>query len=91
MAIAAGASLLAAGAAFTYWQYLQHQWCVQFTSSGGQEVTYSRGCYNPERYKKWTTNALAPSEIGNLESVLESRKVSHPSDLGNPLKLSDPG
>ncbi len=68
MAIAAGASLLAAGAAFTYWHYLQRQWCVQFTSSGGQEVTYSRGCYNPERYKKWTTNALAPSEVGNPES-----------------------
>jgi hypothetical protein len=57
IAIAVGVNLLAAGIAFAYWQYLQRQWCVQFASSGGQEVTYSRGCYNPERYKKWTMTA----------------------------------
>jgi hypothetical protein len=58
IAIAAGISLVAAGTAFVYWQHLQRQWCVQFTSSGGQEVTYSRGCYSPKRYKKWTVTAM---------------------------------
>jgi len=56
--IAAGLGLLAAGSAVGYWQYRQHEWCVQFTSSGGQEVTYSRGCLNRQRYKKWTLTAL---------------------------------
>ncbi|WP_421657798.1 hypothetical protein [Leptothermofonsia sp. ETS-13] len=61
IAIAAGISLLTAGTAFAYWQHLQRQWCVQFTSTGGQEVTYSRGCYSPKRYKKWTVTAMKDS------------------------------
>jgi hypothetical protein len=69
IAIAIGLNLLAAGTAFAYWQYLQRQWCVQFASSGGQEVTYSRGCYNPERYKKWSVTASAKkSDKGRREN-----------------------
>lgn len=55
--IAAGIGLLAIGSGFAYWHLSQRQWCVQFTSRGGQEVTYSRGCMNPQRYKKWVITA----------------------------------
>ncbi|UBF24494.1 hypothetical protein K9N68_22765 [Kovacikia minuta CCNUW1] len=69
MAIAVGVGVLAAGAMFAYWYYLQQQWCVQFTANGGQEVTYSRGCYNPERYKKWTITATTDGEgLGEVGS-----------------------
>ncbi len=57
--VAAGLGVLATGSAIAYWQYSQREWCVQFTSSGGQEVTYSRGCLNRQRYKKWTLTALS--------------------------------
>jgi hypothetical protein len=53
-----GAGVLAAGTAVGYWQHSQREWCVQFTSGGGQEVTYSRGCLNRQRYKKWTLTAF---------------------------------
>jgi hypothetical protein len=56
--VAAGLGVLAAGIGIGYWQHSQHEWCVQFTSGGGQEVTYSRGCLNRQRYKKWTLTAL---------------------------------
>jgi hypothetical protein len=51
-----GAGLLAIGAA-TYW-HLQQGECTQVRASGGQEVTYSRGCLNPQRYRKWTVTAM---------------------------------
>lgn len=51
-----GAGLLAIGAA-TYWQLRQGE-CTQVRANGGQEVTYSRGCINPQRYRKWTVTAL---------------------------------
>lgn len=53
----AGIGLLIAGGTAAYWRFHQNQWCVRFTSSGGQEVTYSRGCINPQRYKRWVTTA----------------------------------
>ncbi|XGV95096.1 MAG: hypothetical protein ACAF41_20405 [Leptolyngbya sp. BL-A-14] len=56
--VAAGVSVLAAGTAVGYWWHSQREWCVQFTAAGGQEVTYSRGCMNHQRYKKWTLTAL---------------------------------
>ncbi|PSB28143.1 hypothetical protein [Stenomitos frigidus] len=56
--VAVGAGVLAAGTAVGYWQHSQREWCVQFTSGGGQEVTYSRGCLNRQRYKKWTLTAF---------------------------------
>jgi hypothetical protein len=56
--IATGLGVLAAGIAIGYWQHSQREWCVQFTAGGGQEVTYSRGCMNRQRYKKWTLTAL---------------------------------
>jgi len=60
VAIAAGFGVLAVGSGVAYWHYSQRQWCVQFTSGGGQEVTYSRGCLTPQqRYKKWTLTAGA--------------------------------
>jgi protein-S-isoprenylcysteine O-methyltransferase Ste14 len=59
IAVVAGVGLVSAGAALAYWQSMQQQWCVRFTSSGGQEVTYSRGCYSPQRYKKWVITASA--------------------------------
>lgn len=58
MLIAVGVGVLAAGTAVGYWQHSQHEWCVQFTSAGGQEVTYSHGCLNHQRYKKWTLTAF---------------------------------
>jgi hypothetical protein len=62
IAVATGIGLVAAGVAFAYWQNVQQQWCVRFTSSGGQEVTYSRGCYSPQRYKKWVITASAVND-----------------------------
>lgn len=47
----AGCSLAAAGG-IAYWKLSHPEGCVRFTA-GGQEVTYSRGCINPQRYKKW--------------------------------------
>ncbi|QZZ19367.1 hypothetical protein J5X98_18530 [Leptothermofonsia sichuanensis E412] len=58
IAIATSIGLLASGSALVYWQHLQRQWCVQFTSSNRQEVRYSRGCYSPKRYKQWTITAM---------------------------------
>ncbi len=58
LAIATGIGILMAGSGYAYWRYSQRQWCVQFTSSGNQEVTYSRGCSSPERYKKWSVTAF---------------------------------
>jgi hypothetical protein len=52
-----GLVVLAAGSAVGYWHHSQREWCVQFTPGGGQEVTYSRGCLNRQRYKKWTLTA----------------------------------
>lgn len=49
--VSTGVGLAAIGAGVAYWQFAQSQWCVQFTSGGGQEVTFSRGCINPQRYK----------------------------------------
>ncbi|XHX76145.1 MAG: hypothetical protein RBJ76_17030 [Stenomitos frigidus ULC029] len=54
---ATGLVVLAAGSAVGYWHHSQREWCVQFTAGGGQEVTYSRGCLNRQRYKKWTLTA----------------------------------
>ena len=52
-----GAGLLAIGGA-AFWQ-LRPGGCTQVRASGGgQEVTYSRGCINPQRYRKWTVTAL---------------------------------
>lgn len=50
--IVGGLGLLLAGGAIAFWQ-TQPQNCVRFTSTGGQEIIYSRGCINPQRYKKW--------------------------------------
>jgi len=61
-AIAATVGAIAITSALLYWHAKQRQWCVQFTSSGGQEVTYSRGCGNPQRYKTWTVTA----DLGEL-------------------------
>lgn len=68
--IAAGIGLLGIGSGFAYWQS-QRQWCVQFTSGGGQEVTYSRGCINPQRYKKWVITASAASTPVSLHPTLK--------------------
>ena len=68
IAIVAGAGLLAAGAAASYWQSTQQQWCVRFTSSGSQEVTYSRGCASPQRYKKWVITASA-DRFSNVQAA----------------------
>jgi hypothetical protein len=57
--ILGGVSLLTLGAALAYWQTDQQKWCLRFTSAGDQEVTYSRGCYNPRRYKQWVITAAA--------------------------------
>ena len=51
-----GAGLLAIGTAIC-WQLRQGE-CTQVRASGGQEVTYSRGCLNPQRYRKWTVTAM---------------------------------
>jgi len=61
---ATGAGLLAIGSGWAYWQHRQQQWCVRFTSVGGQEVTYSRGCLpTQQRYKKWTLTASAENHF----------------------------
>jgi hypothetical protein len=57
LAIAAGGVGLLAIGATTYWQLHQGQ-CTQVRASGSQEVTYSRGCINPQRYRKWTVTAM---------------------------------
>jgi hypothetical protein len=48
-------SLIGVGIGIAYWQSNQRQWCVQFASDTSQEVTYSRGCISPKRFKKWVT------------------------------------
>jgi hypothetical protein len=63
--IAGGFGVLAIGAAAAYWQLQERQWCLRFTSNGGQEVTYSWGCHNPRRYKQWVVTASNP----NLSSL----------------------
>jgi hypothetical protein len=62
-AIASGIGCVVAASAVAYWHSIQRNWCVQFTAVGGQEITYSRGCHNPKRYKQWavTAKALIPS------------------------------
>jgi len=41
------------GLGYLYFQMNRQQWCVRFASDTSQEVTYSRGCISPNRYKKW--------------------------------------
>jgi hypothetical protein len=53
LVLAAGTVCLLGGGAIAHWRFSQQQWCVQLTSSGGQEATYSRGCRNPHRYRRW--------------------------------------
>lgn len=55
LSLVGGAGLMAIGG--HYWQAQNYQWCVRFTSTGGQEVTFSRGCRNPQRYKQWVIMA----------------------------------
>ncbi|HEY9908245.1 MAG TPA: hypothetical protein V6D18_11655 [Thermosynechococcaceae cyanobacterium] len=54
IAVVGGVGLLAIGAA-TFWKLQQE--CTQVRASGGQEVTFSRGCINPQRYRRWTVTA----------------------------------
>jgi ABC-type enterochelin transport system permease subunit len=53
--LVSGCSMAIAGATI-YWQLSQPEACVRFTA-GGQEVTYSRGCINPQRYKRWVVTS----------------------------------
>ncbi|MBD2021271.1 hypothetical protein H6F43_13910 [Leptolyngbya sp. FACHB-36] len=70
IAITAGIGLLTVGGAIAYWQISQPQGCVHLTSSGGQEVTFSRGCIYPQRYKKWAITALAePSSVVSYQQL----------------------
>jgi hypothetical protein len=72
--VAAGVGLVAIGTGVAYWQFSQSQRCVQFTSGGGQEVTFSRGCINPQRYKKWVITAQAAQPAHDRQQ--ESRLIS---------------
>ena len=66
LAIAAGIGLLTAGSAVAYWRHSQRAWCVQFASNSGQEVTYSRGCLSPHRYKQWPLTVSVPTPSHRL-------------------------
>jgi hypothetical protein len=48
---------LGVGGAIAYRSLNVSQDCVRLNTTGGQEVTYSRGCLHPQRYKKWVINA----------------------------------
>ncbi len=49
---------LALGGAIAYPLLNPQQDCVQVKTTGGLEVTYSRGCFHPQRYKKWLITAM---------------------------------
>lgn len=57
VAITSTLVILSVGGGLAYWLLNQRQWCVQAVSNGGQEVTYSRGCLSPHRYKRWVRTA----------------------------------
>ncbi len=62
-AIIIGIGVAALGG-WAYW-YLRHrQWCVRAMpisgkAVGGQEVVYSWGCLNPQRFRQWSAIATA--------------------------------
>lgn len=58
IALIGGITLLTIGAAIGYWFVFPQQSCTRVTT-GGQEVTYSRGCFKPQRYRKWVITAEA--------------------------------
>ncbi len=45
------------GGAIAYRALNVPQDCVRLNTTGGQEVTYSRGCLHPQKYKKWVITA----------------------------------
>lgn len=74
-AIVGGVGVLAIGSAAAYWQMQESQWCLRFTSSGGQEVTYSWGCHNPRRYRQWVITASKPQAIPLSPSAVEDSRL----------------
>lgn len=66
-AIAVGIGVAALGG-WAYWHLSRQHWCVKtMPISGkavsGQEVVYSWGCLNPQRFRQWSVTATADSTI----------------------------
>ncbi|MBF2029253.1 MAG: hypothetical protein IGS48_21250 [Oscillatoriales cyanobacterium C42_A2020_001] len=66
-AIATGIGIAALGG-FAYWYLSRQQWCVKTMpvtgrAVDGQEVVYSWGCLNPQRFRQWSVTATAESAI----------------------------